>query len=210
MAPARCRNGVATKLDSTGNSIWARANYYLETESEDGFSTLDGGYMQIGYRQVSGNSRVIIAKMDANGQLQYAQEHDNIGDVWSISASEAPDSTVFIAFTYYYTATPTVIWGHKVVRLDAQGNVLWGKVYSNVSPWSYLSFTTNDIQALHDTAFVLAGRKQHQTSGQEGYLMRCNANGDTLWTKVFPGLDNIHTVDQLASGDLMVAGVDVV
>ena len=70
-----------------------------------------------------------------------------------------------------------------LVRTDADGVVLWSRTYGG-SDWDFLY----DVKELADGGLLLAG--QTYSFGEPGgnaWLLRTDADGDTLWTRTFGG-----------------------
>ena len=79
-----------------------------------------------------------------------------------------------------------------LIRTDEMGNILWTKTYGGAQDEVLLSCSQT-----HDGGFILSGYTKTWAQGiSDGYIVRVDKNGDTLWTKNIGGL----TTDQFACG----------
>ena len=80
------------------------------------------------------------------------------------------------------------------VRTDPDGNLLWGKIFSDQSEGVSFIQTT-------DSAFVLLANHRNEA---KFYLSKLSSSGTNLWTKTFDGIASqiVQTVD----GQYLVAG----
>ncbi len=89
--------------------------------------------------------------------------------------------------------------------LFAQGpDVLWTRAYGG-SAHEQL----HDIQITADGGFIAAGSTEsYGAGGEDVYLVRTNANGDTLWTRVYGGAneDYAYSIEPAAGSGWIVAG----
>jgi hypothetical protein len=78
--------------------------------------------------------------------------------------------------------------------------MLWSKTYGTDQMDS-----GNDIQECSDGGYIIAGAVNGY---QDGYLVRTDANGDTLWTRIFGGplTDEFFSVKQTADNGFIVTG----
>lgn len=94
------------------------------------------------------------------------------------------------------------IW---MVRTDAEGNHLFYKRLMRPGVSDYGS----KMQALADGGFIIAGFTEPPISGDgDGYLVRIDANADTLWTRIFDtGADEYFTdIIVTDDGGFLIAG----
>ncbi len=95
--------------------------------------------------------------------------------------------------------TGSTIWEGFVMKLSPTGSILWTKTYS-ATPGNptYL----RDILPLPNGDYALLG---HETMSKGLYLTRINNQGDTLWTKMYPGILPL-TQETAVSIDTYLAG----
>jgi hypothetical protein len=115
--------------------------------------------------------------------------------------------------TDYDSIAPGLFFAHGSVhltRLDLNGNVLWEKrswrpLHSALPGWS------NCCDTIPGGGYVVGGASEDTTGFDEVYLMRFDANGDTLWTKVFgdPNGSDFwigYRVKCTSAGDFLIVG----
>jgi hypothetical protein len=70
-----------------------------------------------------------------------------------------------------------------IIRTDANGNILWTKMYGgDRQEWG------NSISQTTDGGYIVFGHtSSFGSGGGDFYLLRTDANGDTLWTKTYGG-----------------------
>jgi hypothetical protein len=91
----------------------------------------------------------------------------------------------------------------RVACIDNAGNVIWSREYGGPA-----RETCNAFLPLSG-GFLFAGETSSSGSGQADFWMvRCNPNGDTLWTRTFGGSSNErgYAVCTAAGGGLILAG----
>jgi len=73
-----------------------------------------------------------------------------------------------------------------LVHTDLQGNKLWEKTYGNQN-WEKI----NDAVLNPDSTIMMVGESQPLNgNGTDIYIIKTNAEGDTLWTKTLGGIGN--------------------
>jgi hypothetical protein len=89
-----------------------------------------------------------------------------------------------------------------VVKTDAQGDTLWTRTYNESSYDIAYS-----IQQTTDGGFVLAGNIFYENSNQSGYyVMKTDAQGDTLWTRTHVGTGEAYSIQQTTDSGYIIAG----
>jgi hypothetical protein len=98
-----------------------------------------------------------------------------------------------------------------LTRIDADGERLWEKrsyrpFHGTTAGWS------NCCDTIPGGGYVVGGASEDTTGFDEVYLMRFDAEGDTLWTKVFgdPNENKFwigSQVKRTANGDFLIVGI---
>ncbi|MCX6841449.1 MAG: T9SS type A sorting domain-containing protein [candidate division WOR-3 bacterium] len=191
------------KTDAGGNTLWTRT--YGDTAHDEGWSvqqTTDGGYIIAGYTLSfgAGDHDVYLIKTDAGGDTQWTRTCGGTGlDAgWSVQQTTDSGYVITGATTSSGAGTEDVY----LIKTDAQGNSLWTR-----------TFGSSDIEEGHsvqqtaDGGYVIAGWTcSFGAGGADMYLVKTNANGDTLWTRTFGGADEGHSVQQTTDGGYIIAG----
>jgi len=165
--------------NSFGFSTW----YYL------GYSviqTSDGGYAIGGYRFLIGNINSgdpIVIKTDSVGKQQWFK---NIGGPYVDNIAMvtlAADGNILIGTNYAFEMS-----GYdpkskiNIIKLDNQGNVIWNKMYGDITLNNYL----NNIHSLSDGSIICGGDwNPTGIMDVEGWALKVNSDGDSLWLRVY-------------------------
>ena len=91
-----------------------------------------------------------------------------------------------------------------LVKTDANGNKEWEKTYGG----KYID-RGYDVQQTSDGGYIVTGETySFGMGGVNAYLIRTDANGDTLWTKYFGGngIEEGNSVQQMPLGDFVITG----
>jgi hypothetical protein len=88
------------------------------------------------------------------------------------------------------------------MKLDANGNSLWKKIYGTVD-----ADQGNSVEQLSDGGYLIAGMSAHGGS-YDMYIVRTNAGGDSLWTTTIGGSsdDRAFSTASSPAGDYFVTG----
>lgn len=91
-----------------------------------------------------------------------------------------------------------------VLRLDSLGLVMWAKFYGGVN-----IDIIRSVELLPDSGFIMAGyTNSYGAGGYDGWLLRLDKNGDTLWTKTIgtTNWDFFYDVECTRDGGFLCAG----
>ena len=133
----------------------------------------------------------------------------------SFGIERLPDGFMVISGSSDYDSiAPGEFFFHASVlltRLDANGAIVWEKrswrpYHSALPGWS------NCCDTIPGGGYVVGGASEDTTGFDEVYLMRFDANGDTLWTKVFGDPNGNQfwigsQVKRLLNGDFIITGI---
>ncbi|HEY3293858.1 MAG TPA: T9SS type A sorting domain-containing protein [bacterium] len=165
--------------------------------------TLDGGYVLAGYSDSygAGDLDFYVVKTDSQGTALWSHHYGGDNDELGYDIQQTPDS----GFVVVGSSTP---WGGhsdvSLVKTNSQGVVSWTRSYGGSGDDYAVA-----LERTADSGFVMAG---HTTSFGTGlgnmYVVKTNANGDTLWTRSFGGggNDGASSIQQTADGGYVIAG----
>src|SRR6185436_6942133 len=90
-----------------------------------------------------------------------------------------------------------------LIRTDAIGDTLWTKTFGGIADDG-----GGSVQQTTDGGFIIMGILGVGLSNHDIYLIRTDANGDSLWTKTFGGTntDEGNSVQQTTDGGYIVSG----
>ncbi|MEW6413221.1 MAG: hypothetical protein AB1483_12245 [Candidatus Zixiibacteriota bacterium] len=148
---------------------------------EDGQEVLctpDGGYLTL----VShGGCR--LAKIADDGSLVWNRYYNAGGSFWGRSVVSLSDGGCAIVGGLRTLDGTLMLFDFDLLRLDAEGNLLWQKVFEGINAAS-----AYDVVGLPDGGFLVVGSTDSYVDGNQGVcLIRTDSNGDLLWHKTYPG-----------------------
>lgn len=172
------------KTDSDGNMVWNRT---YGTDAVDDLraavQTLDGGYALAGYTYPFGSSdkNYWLVKTNAAGDSLWSRTYGGSGADWCLGIEQTADGGfVLVGYTDSFSAGEDDIW---IIRTDANGDSLWSRTYGGVQDEYGQS-----VKKTPDGGFLLCGGAQSFGAGNwDLWLLKTDANGDTLWTRTFGG-----------------------
>jgi len=170
------------KTDASGDTTWTRT--YGGGDRDEGHSlqqTADGGYIIVGYNDPWGTAimDVYLVKIDAQGGVLWTRAGKS--DYWETSDTQV-----------------------RIYKTDANGDTLWTRTYGG-SAWD----EAYSVQQTTDGGYIVAGYTESFGAGnQDFYLLKTDADGDTLWTRTYggSGRDEGRSVHQTTDGGYIIAG----
>lgn len=149
----------------------------------------------------NGNTSFYIIKTDSMGLHQWSKSFGSTNNDYCHSVDIAHDGGFF--FSGYSNHNIEKGYDGYLVKTDNLGNVLWTKSYGG-SDWDFIYNSC----LMPDGGLLLCGEtNSNSQGGSDGYLIRTDLNGDTLWSRKIgsPGDDAFYCVEQ-NNGHIYVAG----
>lgn len=173
-------------------------------EGNDVKQTLDGGYIITGSTSSfgQGNTDMYLLKLDSMGQKVFQTTFGGVNNEIGKSIVQLADSSyVMVGYT-----SSSGVGGYDVflVKTDKVGNLIWQKTIGGAD-WDF----ANSMDTITGGGFIIAGTTYSYGHGNaDGYVIKTDAMGDTLWTKTFGGLkdDEFKSVIQTADGNFALTG----
>jgi uncharacterized delta-60 repeat protein len=194
------------KTDADGDTIWTRT--YGGSDTDEGYSlqqTSDGGYIIAGYCDPWGTAimDVYLVKTDAQGGLVWARSYGPEDDYeCGYSVQQTADGGYIV--TGSTASSETNDTDLYLVKTDANGDCLWAYTYGG-DQWD----EGYSVQVTADGGYIVAGYTESFGVGSmDFYLLKIDADGDTLWTRTYggSGRDEGRSVDQTTDGGYVIAG----
>ena len=177
-------------VNSLGDPIWDKnIGVGSNTEQAQGvIQTLDSNYI------VAGNNSCdpYLLKISATGTVLWQKTYPLLSCSPAYSVKETFDGG------FVFTAGD---WSSTIFKTDSDGDTVWTTVIGYFESRSI-------IQSL-DSGYVLCGRR-YSPQGDSGiYVIKLDANGDSLWAKTYGGNANDLglSIEQEPNGDIVIAGV---
>ncbi len=171
------------KTDDNGYEQWRKTYGGQFAEQAESFAeTTDGNLIIGGLTERIGKSYQAYAlKVTTDGDTLWSKDFG--GEQWDFCkqvVALSDGGAALFGQTYSYGNGEGDFY---LIRLDSNGDSLWTKTYGGTGLESGES-----IAVTTDGGFVLAGYTESFGAGKtDMYVVRADANGDTLWTKTFGG-----------------------
>lgn len=200
------------KLDDNGNILFQSGfggNLFDWVSAIQ--QTKDGGFAAAGSTSSFHDSLggdFLVLKIDSDGRLLWAKTYGGTESSGGISRDQAYSLEETLDEGFILTGetwSSGVGYGDfLVIKLDAQGNVMWQRTYGQQNwDWAYSS-----KQAI-DGGFVITGWSKSFGSGKGDVLMlRLDINGNLLWEKIYMATERTvpGAVEVTSDGGYLVAG----
>ena len=165
----------------------------------------DGGYVVAGYTGSygAGSNDVYVIRTDASGDTLWTRTYggsdsDEGNDV--IAAHDA--GYMVLGWTRSFGAGDQDIY---LIKIDASGDTLWTRTYGGPNQDGGES-----IARTPDGGYIIVGSTYsfNANGGRDAYLIKIDANGDTLWTKMYGrgGWDRAFSVAVTSDDGLIITG----
>ncbi|MBN2542318.1 T9SS type A sorting domain-containing protein [bacterium] len=193
------------KFDSDGDTLWTRT--YGDTAYDVGecaVETPEGDFAVTGYATApTGGSRdLYIMKIDDAGEFIWGKSYGGDGEEIGYSISQTTDGG-------YVIGGRTGSFGPAglnlfLVKTDAVGDTQWVKGFGGDD-----SDFGVKVCPTWDGGYLLSGYTMSYGAGStDGYLVRTDENGDTLWTRLFgdTGIDKFFWMEPTSDGGFIITG----
>jgi len=195
------------KTDANGDTLWTRT--YGGTDLEYGSSvqlTSDGGYIIIGVTMSfgAGDRDFYLIKTDANGDIIWTQTYGGTGSDEGYFVQLTSDGGYIMVGETCSYGVPTGTADVWLIKTDADGNLLWSQTYGG----AYTDFG-NSVQLTSDDGYIIAGGTWSYGAGYtDAYLIKTDANGDTLWTQTYGNTmyDTAYSIHQTYDDGFIFTG----
>jgi hypothetical protein len=218
----RSFSGIAeiyvVKTDANGDSLWTRTyGGPLWDEAHSVQETADSGLIITGYTTLSSgpggpDTEVYLLKTDANGnsiwsqtyELNAAEEYRDYG----YSVQQTSDNGYILVGETWYPGTPAWEIDVYLVKTHPNGDTIWTRTYDRAARTD----KGLDVQQTNDGGYIIAGYTQIIGLDYDIYLIRTDANGDTVWTKTIGDAqaptpwEEAFALDQTSDGGYIIAG----
>lgn len=168
------------KTDLNGNEEWDETfgNYGSDIAYE-GYETLDGGYIIIGYSQSYGNNgSTLVIKTDSDGDDEWIKSYDGNGT--SIQQTEDGGYVISGYKRIYDNSCQGMIKDNFwLLKINLEGNQEWYKTYGSC----YVEYA-HSVQQTIDGGYIVLGRAYIE-GGANIWLIKTDIDGNEEWNKIF-------------------------
>ncbi len=188
---------MVIKTDPNGYVEWRR--YYggpYADHAESMELTEDGNLIISGFTERTGKSYQAYAlKLTMDGDTIWSKHYG--GALWDFAREVLPltdGGYALFGQTYSYGEGEGDFY---LIRLDSEGDTLWTKTYGGPQLESGES-----IALASDGGFFLAGYTESFGAGKKDvYVVRTDADGDTIWTRTYGGVEDDFGYAVVATND---------
>jgi hypothetical protein len=187
----------------TPDTIWTRI--FGSSNNEYGYyaeQTDDGGFILVGYVDISGDDDIWLIKTDANGDTVWTKTIGGIGYDYASCVHQTSDGG-YIIFGDTDSFDPN-FWDVWLIKTNSSGDTLWTKVLGA----NQYYFVESGLE-LPGSGYVFAGYTKTTAGGPEDiWLVKTDLDGDTVWTKTYGGSDRDlpHSISRTQDGGFIIAG----
>ncbi len=193
------------RLNADGDSLWSKT--YNITMDDDGravLETSDEGFIIAGYSIPCGGGDIItfVIRTDSNGNEIWTNTYGDPDKIWAYAMVHADNG---------YIVTGKIIPDGNyfsdiyIMKIDDSGEVIWTNSFGH-----QYNDRAASIKATSDGNFIIGGESRlEDTNTGDTYLAKINADGDTIWTKIYGGVHDDETcssVVQTTDGGYMGVG----
>ncbi len=197
-------NVFLVKTDGLGNTQWYKQKGYDDSE-ETGASvqqTSDGGYILTGMTDQFDNSGDLwLVKVGADGSTLW---HHHYGVSAVTDKGNSVRQTMDGGYIVVGDTGTSDSMDIYLLKTDQGGNQQWARTLGG--PKADRSAV---VQQTTDGGYVIAGSTYSYGAGlSDGYLIKTDATGNTLWTRTFGGSsqDYFYSVQQTKDGGYIMTG----
>ncbi|PZF72817.1 T9SS type A sorting domain-containing protein [Taibaiella soli] len=197
-------HALLIKTDTGGNKLWEYTSAYgqLTGAANDIIRTQDGGYLYCGtgngyeYLSADGSSSQVmwrgwVEKMDSNRHVLWNHVfgfmNTNAGTNDQNVLRELPNKDIMIAGTiiapiWLAGADTAGVANGSLIKMDANGNVLWQHKYQTPQTDTFFYFAIYDMKPTPDGGFIMVGqandyRSIYGSPTQQGWIIKVDSNG---------------------------------
>lgn len=216
-------DGIIVKLDALGNVVWNQSiGTMLDDDITDVKQTADGGFILVGNTQgtlgfdpsctVCSSQEYWLVKLDSQGNIEWEK-------IYGSSASEAASSVdvtsdggyIMVGYTQgangNVSASPQGTSDMWIVKVDAQGDLLWEKSIGSVD-----FDDARSVKPCLDGGYIVVGTFENSTSFSattDIAVVKLAQNGDLEWQQTYGNTstdENGNDILQNPDGTFMVVG----
>jgi hypothetical protein len=200
-------NVYLIKTNELGDTLWTKT--YGGSNDEwalDVQQTSDGGYIAGGLtNSLSGNyADVYLIRTNSTGDTLWTRIFNRQYEDYARSVSQTADGGFIIAgrSDEFSGGNPNML----LMKIDPNGNLLWSKTFGGPN-----YDEAHSVQQTTDGGYIVAGIYYNDSGGFQPYdifLVRTDAVGDTLWSKLYGGYNGeaATAVKQTTDGGFIIAG----
>ncbi|UCE65567.1 MAG: hypothetical protein JSU85_11955, partial [Candidatus Zixiibacteriota bacterium] len=194
------------QAQNEGDTIWTRvydAGVGQEIHSVE--QTSDGGFVAAGYIGGSETADFLLLKTDSNGDMLWFRKYGAVDENEQAQSVKQTYDGGYIVVGWVKFRNIFDYWNIYMVRTDANGDTIWTWKYAGEGyAYGY------DVEETPDNGFVIVGKTGDSATidDYDAYLIKLDAAGDTVWTRVYGDHTNqdLYDVELTSDGGYVVTG----
>lgn len=193
------------KIQENGDTLWTRTYGGPGTDYVHSMqSTSDNGYIVLAHTLSfgAGSLDFYLLKVDENGDSLWTRTYGGPESDWGGFVQQtADDGYILTGDTYSFNDPSGDIY---LIKTNSFGDTLWTRTYGGTE----YDRAYHVLQTL-DGGYVISGVTQSYGEADiNGYLIRTNSTGDTLWTKVLGGayICSLSWCEKTSDGNYVAIG----
>ncbi len=189
-------------IAADGSWTWEHPYDSPAYQSASELAVTPDGYLLIVGSDFSTGVDVYLLKTESDGDTLWTRTYDFGQRDYGVSVKPVGYSAYIVAG--YSEAVIAPFYNASLLHLQTDGDVNWSKFYGGSGDdYGY------SVQVLVDGGFVFTGlTESYGAGGGDVWLVRTDANGDTLWTKTYGGMntDIGREVQATSDGGFIIGG----
>ncbi len=179
---------LGVSVSSAQDTLWTRTYGSINDEYAYGVTqSYEEGYITVGHGPIGFQ----IVSTDTLGEVLWTKDYSSSIMHAGKSIIQTDDGNYVIAG---YSLSPI---DAAIIKINPEGDTIWTREYDRSGESNYL----NSVQQTYDGGFISTGNVSY-SNGSRLYLIRTDANGDTIWTNTYgssPGCYGTSVVQALDS-----------
>ena len=163
----------------------------------------DGSVFVLGFSDsgMYGGIDASLSKLDRYGNLLWTKYYGDSADNFGLYLNKTADGNLV------FCGERQSNFGAQVdayaIKVDTSGNILWSKLYATA-----LNESFKYVEQTADGGYIQCGFVSDNYGYNDTYVMRTNAQGDSVWAVNVGGTNNDYSdaVHELADGNFIVTG----
>ena len=203
-------HGYVVRMDAQGNSLWTRdypGDDWVQLDCIQ--QTTEGGFVFAGtniFDYPNTQETFYVVKTDGQGNTSWIRNYGGSPGIgWYAKSIQQTTDGGYILAGYSSPLNGSVSHaGAHIVKIDEQGNELWTHTYGGDADNWFMS-----IMQTEDEGYIAAGFTNSFGAGNHDvYLVKTNAQGDTLWTRTYGGLgdEECNSIQKTNDGGFVIVG----
>lgn len=203
-APAQYYDAFIVKTNSAGDTLWSKRYGSFSYDDANAVRQLpDGGYLLGGQSTNGAQLDMYLVRTNPVGDTLWTKKIGTAGTDNIEHLIRNADGTFILGGG---TDDLSGLGGNDgyLVKVDSGGAVIWSKIYGGNDQDDF-----HRVEPTLDGGYVASGTSRSSGPAEPNmWIVKTNANGDSLWTRTFGGFNHDHgySAQQTSDGGYIFAG----